>query len=259
MIGGKVFIDEEGNQLPYETGYEPEEQKEKTEGVVRKPQTAYFFFMSEQRRENKKVSNKDLTNIWNSMAPDEKRIYTSKAEAMKKEYLDYLSTLPPAEDPAPNAFDDDIDQPEEADDIGQTLPLFRVKAIVKQDEELADCVKPDAYRYLQQATYKYLSDLVASSIQKMRASKKKKLMPAFMQQVCNENHQYLFLLDANIFKQPAIANLTLPTAAVYSDPHKMDLETLRPEPAPATKQAVQDKKPVPKPAANNLLNFFSKK
>ena len=180
---------------------------------VRKPLTAYFIYMMEQRREgSNKLSTKDLSAVWGSMTQEERKIYIEKSEKMKEEYNAYLLQNPlqttdevgTGGGTGPEEFETGQNDPSVIEDaVNMCVPVHKIKAILKQDEEMAEAnIKQEAYRYLQQATYMFMSDIIYKSMNNMRKNRKKKVMGVHMANVCNEEYSFNWILDTNILYSP---------------------------------------------------------
>ena len=215
-VGGKAMVDHLDrllvNPIVEEERIELQEVEEDSSGgKLKKPQSAYFIFVAEHRKERPGVTVKDLGAIWTDMAPDERQPYIQKANELKEEYLRRLQLRAQTQNGAETGenmearesflelqADDDL-QADPSDLLNSVFPMGRLKTIAKFDPEAAEGLKAEAWKSLQQAAYIFASDLITKSVQELMRQKKKKLMPSHLISVADQEAMYSWLLQANIW------------------------------------------------------------
>lgn len=182
-------------------------------GVPRKPITAYFLFMAEQRKETN-LSNKEISAVWNSMSASDKQVYIQKSSDMKVAYDRYKAEvkqrdqengIPSQEQDKDEIVGLDLDIEANGADhnpndlMNSLLPISRLKNLLKLDRESSDNIRLEAVKYIQEAGYNFAKELIAQSILQARKQKKKKLLPEHILRAADVEARFNFLLDSNIW------------------------------------------------------------
>lgn len=214
-VGGKALVDTLSRVVVTQTEAGDHQmlaeiREEPSDGKLKKPPTAYFLFMMDQRKERVGMSMKDIAAIWGDMGTEEKQSYIQKANQLKEEYQKKVQLLAETQKDDENGEEDlgeangerlaDDDIPFDANDLlNAVLPLGRLKAIAKLDPELSDGVRAEAWKGLQQATFQFLTDFLRKSLQEMMRQKKKRLTGSHLLATADQEAIYSWLLQANIW------------------------------------------------------------